>query len=349
MDTLTHALSGALAARATAPRAAPPGALLRRAAAGFIACAFPDIDFVTGFLGPVQLLLHHRGVTHSLLMLPLWAFALSWLLARVLREPGGWRALYGVCALGIGVHIAGDWITSFGTMVFAPLSDWRAALGVTFIIDLWFSAIIVAGLAACAVWRRSRAPAAAAFAVLVAYVGWQWTLKQEALEFGRRWADARGMREASVSAYPRPVSPLNWTVIASDAEAHHFAHVNLRREAPRTARAGDGFIARLDAPYAPLAQARWETRSRYGEALDERMLAREAAGSPALAFFRWFADAPAFDGVSAGSDCVGFLDLRFATPGSEFAPFRFEACRERPGVPWRAWKRDAAGNRVPVN
>jgi inner membrane protein len=349
VDTLTHALSGALVARATAPRAAPPRSVPRRVAAGLIACAFPDADFVIGFLGPVEYLLHHRGVTHSLVMLPLWAFPVSWLLAKLLREPGGWRALYGVTALAIGAHIAGDWITSFGTMVLAPLSDWRAGIGVTFIIDLWLSGILVAGLAASAFWYRSRVPAAAALAVLVAYVGWQWTLKQEALEFGRRYAESRGLHAAKVSAYPRPVSPYNWTVLVSDSETHHFAHVHLRRAAPREFRPGDGFIAKLDVPYRPLAQARWETRSRYGETRDEKALARAASDSPALAFFRWFAEAPAFDGVAEGSDCVGFLDLRFATPGREFVPFRFEACRERPGAPWRAYERDAAGARVPVN
>ncbi len=88
----------------------------------------------------------HRGPTHSLLLLPPWALPLSWVLAKILREPGGWRALYGVCALGIGAHIAGDWITSFGTMLLAPLSDWRAGIGTTFIIDLWFSGIILVGL-----------------------------------------------------------------------------------------------------------------------------------------------------------------------------------------------------------
>src|SRR5512134_682330 len=102
LDTLTHALSGALLARATAPADAPPRSIPRRVAAGFFACAAPDLDFVVGFLGPVEYLLHHRGATHSLLMMPLWAFPLAWLLARILRHPGGWRALYGVCVLAIG-------------------------------------------------------------------------------------------------------------------------------------------------------------------------------------------------------------------------------------------------------
>src|SRR5436309_15526459 len=180
MDTLTHALSGALLARATASE--EPRAIPRRIAAGFFACAAPDLDFVFGYAGPVEYLLNHRGITHSLVLLPLWALALSWLLARILREPRGWSALYGISALAIGLHIAGDVITSYGTMVLAPLSDWRAAIGTTFIIDLWFTGIIVAGLIASAIAYRSRLPAIAALGVLCGYVGLQFVQRQHALE-----------------------------------------------------------------------------------------------------------------------------------------------------------------------
>lgn len=334
MDTLTHALSGALLARATTNKDAPRYSTPRRVAAGFFACAAPDLDFVAGFFGPVVYLENHRGVTHSLVMLPLWALLLSWVLAAILREPRGWRALYGVCALGIGLHIVGDVITSYGTMVLAPLSDWRAGIGTTFIIDLWFSGIIVAGLAASALLRRSRAPALAACFALVAYVGFQYVLKQHALDFGERHARSLGVRGAVVSAEPRPVSPFNWTVFVSDAEAHRFAHVNLVRERPRPVRPDDGLIARLDAVYEPLSSARWETRSRYGEGA-VRPLAKDAWDSPAMAVYRWFAARPAFDGITEGSVCVWFVDLRFLTPGRGTMPFRYGACRESAGAPWR--------------
>ena len=89
MDTLTHALSGALLARATARADAPPRSMPRRIAAGFFACAFPDIDFVVSFFGPIEYLTHHRGATHSILLLPFWALVVAWLLAYILREPRG--------------------------------------------------------------------------------------------------------------------------------------------------------------------------------------------------------------------------------------------------------------------
>ena len=79
MDTLTHALSGALLARATAPASVPASAasaevlpLRRRIAIGALAAAFPDTDVVVSWLSPLAYLYHHRGATHSILMLVIW-------------------------------------------------------------------------------------------------------------------------------------------------------------------------------------------------------------------------------------------------------------------------------------
>ena len=291
---------------------------------------------MVGFVGPVEYLLWHRGVTHSILLLPAWALLYSWILAKLLREPdregkAGWRALYGVTALALGAHIVGDLITSFGTIILAPLSDWRAGIGTTFIIDLWFSGIIVAGLIFSLVFRRSRMPALIAAFFLCGYVAFQYVQKQRALEFGAEYARSQALRGAKVTAHPKPVSPFNWTVFVSDDEAHRFAHVNLVRREARRFQPGDGFIARVDSPYLPLEQAVWVTRRRYGET--ESDLIRGAWNSEPLAFFRWFADLPAFDGMSQG--CVWFTDLRFLTPGREGMPFRYRVCRERPGEDWR--------------
>jgi len=285
---------------------------------------------VVGFIGPVEYLLHHRGVTHSILLLPLWALLYAWLLALILREPRGWRALYGVTAMGLGLHIAGDVITSFGTIVLAPFSDWRAAIGTTFIIDLWFSGIIVAGLL-ISTFVRNRIPAVVASVALAGYVGFQYLQRQEALELGREYALKSGIQNARVTAHPRPVSPFNWTVYVSDEQAHRFAHVNLVRTEEKRYQPGDGFIARIDAPYLPKDKAIWVVRRRYGET-DQQFIA-EAWNSDALAVYRWFADLPALD--ARQGNCAWFVDLRFDTPGRTFTPFRYGACRDAPGAPWR--------------
>jgi inner membrane protein len=332
MDTLTHALSGALLARATASKDAPPRSLPRRIAAGFFACAAPDLDFVVSFIGPVQYVENHRGVTHSLILLPLWAFLLSWLLAKILREPdrhgkAGWRALYGITAMAIGLHVAGDLITSYGTMILAPFSDWRAGIGTTFIIDLWFSGIIIVGLLGCLFLRKTRIPAVASLIVLTGYVGFQYVQRERALEFAARNAPPG----ARITAHPRPVSPFNWTVFVSDDVAHRFAHVNLHRTEAKPYQPGDGFIARLDSPYLPLDQAIWVVRRRYGEA-DEPFIEAAWRSEP-LRFYRWFADLPALD--ARQGNCAWFVDLRFDAPGRGVIAFRYGACRDAPDAPWR--------------
>jgi inner membrane protein len=342
MDTLTHALSGALLARATAPRkpTADTLPLGRRMFIGAAAAAFPDLDFITSYLSPLSYVYHHRGITHSLLLLPLWVVLLAVIFAFVWRGRPSWRAYLGITAYAVAAHIAGDLITSFGTMIFAPLSDARYALSATFIIDLWFSGIIVIALIACAVWRQRRAPAVAGMALLASYVGFQVLLQHRAVDFGEAYARSRGVEQALVTAVPRPVSPFNWTVLVADAQGFDYAHVNLiRRHTPPQPDAGTGFIRRLDAAYRPLHEAEWIHAERYGRRADETALAREAFAQPDFRFFRWFAAYPALLRIDAGNPehCVWFHDLRFVTPGRDSTPFRYGMCRAE-GDAWKPFQ-----------
>jgi inner membrane protein len=341
MDTLTHALSGALLARATAPAQSDDKTLplRRRLLVGFFAAAAPDLDFVIAYLGPVEYLYHHRGVTHSLILLPLWAFLLAMLCAVAWRRDRPWRAYFGVIAMGLGIHIAGDWITSYGTMLFAPLSDARYGIGTTFIIDLWFTGVILAGLAATLAWRASRAPAVAALAVLCGYVGFQGVQLQRAIEWGQEYARGAELSQPLVTAQPRPVSPFNWMIIVRSGEQVRYSFVNLVRNRPIVLAPDAGFIARFDAVYLPRAQAQWVFGSRFGAAEAERAIAREAWSQPQFEFFRWFADEPMLLRVDAGnpSSCAWFQDLRFFTPGRNAWPFRYGMCRETSGD-WRTYQ-----------
>ena len=350
MDTLTHALSGALAARATAPAKARIS-LTARVAAGFFAAAFPDMDWVLAYVSPVAYITGHRGVTHSVLLLPLWAGLLAWLCAKIGRGGATWRDYYGVCAIALGMHILGDLITSFGTIVFAPVSDARIAWSTTFIIDLWFTGIIVAGLAAAWVWRRSRVPAVLGLATLAGYVGLQAVLHSRAVDVGADYARRQGLDGVRVSAVPRPVSPFNWMIVITERDRYRYANVNLLRERiPPAPRPDAGLIERLDAAYVPVADARWSSVAKFGESPAQRMLASAVWGARDLEFFRWFADYPVLYRIDAGnpSRCVWFEDLRFNTPGREGNPFRFGVCNRDGSHEWTAYRLRDDGTREPA-
>ncbi|MGH8620378.1 MAG: metal-dependent hydrolase, partial [Burkholderiales bacterium] len=295
-------------------------------------------DIVFTLVSPLAYLYQHRGATHSLLMLPVWALLLAWCASRLDPQHPPWRAYYGVMALGLGIHIWGDLITSYGTQIWAPLSDARVAWSTTFIIDLWFTGIMLVGGLASFVWRRSRVPAAASLVVLLGYTGLQWHWQQEAIDLGRAHARALGLTDARVTALPRPPLPTHWMVIVESADRYDYALVSLSRSTlPARPDPDAGFLTRIAAPYLPAAQAQWVTATRHG-GVAEATFAREAWASGPFGFFRWFAVYPVLDRIESrdGARCAWFRDLRFLTPGRGVWPFHYGAC-QRDGA-WRAYE-----------
>lgn len=344
MDTLTHALSGALLARllhvrpppATAAASGSQPALWQLVTVGAVAGAFPDVDVVARWWGDVAYLMHHRGITHSLLLAPAWAALVAWLMAwgfaSTRGQPGAWRRLYGVALGGILIHVAGDWITQFGTMLLAPWSNTRHGLGSVFIIDLVFTGSLVAGLLLAGWWPQRRWPAALGLTLAVAWVGVTWVGQQEARAVGLARAQALGWQDAEVVVIPRPASPFNWTVAVRQADRYELAHVNTRRTEPLVAPPDAGFVTRLSAAYLPVSQARWEALAQWGEGADTAWV-QAAWARPEFAFYRWFAEVPALTRaeVIRGADgslqrCAWFRDLRFGFPGREAAPFQYGIC-----------------------
>jgi inner membrane protein len=222
-------------------------------------------------------------------------------------------------------------------------------IGTTFVIDLWFTGIILAGLAVSAVWRRSPVPAVAGLAALCGYIAFQGMQQQRAIEWGEAYARESGLRQAEVTAQPRPVSPFNWMVLVTSGEDVRYSLVNLVRREARRPGADAGLIERLDAVYLPLAQAQWVHATLFGTSDAERAIAREVWSQPQFAFFRWFAEHPVLLRVDSGnpSTCAWFQDLRFFTPGREAWPFRYGMCREGSG-PWQLFRLDANDTRVPI-
>jgi inner membrane protein len=337
VDTLTHALSAALLSRATAPAQPRPGApsLRQRVAAGFIAGAFPDCDIALRAVDTLWYLgKAHQGITHSLLLAPMWALVLAFVLGRLCGKR--WHAFYGPATLGIAMHIAGDVITAYGTQLFAPLADWRAALSLAYVIDPYFTGIIAAGLVAA--WllpSRGRAAALLGLFALAGYVALLVALHQRAADIGARYAQTLGLVGATPHPLPQPFSPFHWKVIVSHGETYHEALVDLLPGPSLVERMpGMGHFAFMSSAYSPAP--RWRMHPRFGSDAQEKALAREAWGQDAFRDFRAFARFPVLYRIDGDGEarCVWFVDLRFTLP--DRAPsFVFGQCRERAGAPWR--------------
>jgi inner membrane protein len=338
MDTLTHALSGALLARATAPaRPKPhdlgPGA---RTLTGFLAAAFPDIDFALRAVDTLDYLNWHQGVTHSLILLPLWAWLLAQLFSWFTRWRYRWQAFYGAAVLGIAIHIAGDAFTAYGPMLLAPLSAGRISLPFSFVVDHNYTAIVAGGLALALLRPRSRLIAPAALVLLGGYIALQGVLHHRAVQAGEAYAADRGPAGAQVHALPQPLTPFNWLIIVAEGEAYDVAQVNLWRTLPPAPSSPEaGWLRRIAAAYAPVSAANWQRYWRFGQTYSEQEIAREAWRQEAFARFRRFAMFPALDRIEQNGDraCARFFDLRFLLPAMP-PSFRFEMCRDASGD-WR--------------
>lgn len=268
----------------------------------------PDADYVLRLISDTAYLQYHRGVTHSILMLPLWAWLSLSLFRRSRRKH---PLLPWLIALVIACHIVFDLITSFGTMIFAPLSDARLAWDLVFIIDPLFSATLAIPLAA-GLWlqQRQRMCAAIALTGMGLYLLLTVYSHQQALEMTR----ARFPAAEAVHALPLPFSPFHWQLIASFPDHYQRAAVDMLPGFPGSSIV---FTPSFAAPYlAPLrepARLQWQL-------LPSMQRLPGVDDLPEVVFYRWFARFPAIMREDASGLEIG--DLRFGAGLWPADPFR---------------------------
>lgn len=333
MDTITHAISGAVIGAATTladDRRAGSGSMLQRAGWGALFAAFPDSDAVIAlFTDYFTYLNAHRGETHSIILLPLWAALLGLLASRF----GGlrWRDMSLLAAMALVAHICGDLVTSYGTRMFAPAWDAPLSFPIVFIIDPLFTLMLLAGLVV-SLKRRSVWPARIGGGLLLCYLLMQSFVHQQAVDFGEEYAQAKGFDESLVLAFPQPLSPFNWMVVVVESENYHRSFVNLLADSRREVGEDAGLLATVRAAYRPTQAAYWHVYPRWPRESTMRQIAMQAWQQPEFEGFREFALLPYVSELSGDSFylCTWFNDLRFSTPAARH-PFEFAMCREQSG------------------
>ncbi len=154
MDTITHGIAGALIGKAVfrgedmfASHPMNRGRIITWSL--MLGAIFPDSDVIRDIFSHDKLLVitWHRSITHSLIMLPLWALLLAGI-TRAFASRRKWEApsfvaLAGIYAVGILSHILLDLVTSFGTMIWSPLEWSRPAWDLIFIVDFTLTAILL--------------------------------------------------------------------------------------------------------------------------------------------------------------------------------------------------------------
>ncbi len=338
MDTITHSLAGALIAHATglqknAQNLPPMGS---RILCGAIAAAFPDIDYLTALINPLAFITYwHRGITHSFVMLPIWALLLGITMALILRRFKQWRSFVLLSAIVLCSHILLDVITSWDTQILSPISNYRVSLQYAFVIDPLLSAIVLCALL-IALYFRSRFIAATGVGVLVLYIATLAALHQQAIDIARHHARIQGLQYVQAIALPQPFSPFNWKLVISDNEGHWLALMNLIKHKPSATPINNSTnFFKIRKFYHSKHYLRWDYYPRFGDDANAKVVWEQNDFS----LFRKFALIPAVYRVdnSATEACIWFMDLRFFIPTLN-TPFIYGMCKPHISTAWALYR-----------
>ncbi|EAR22184.1 metal-dependent hydrolase [Nitrococcus mobilis] len=345
MDTATHALLGALVARAV-PASATGTSPARHGWLGAVAAVFPDIDYLTYWIDPLVFLAQwHRGPTHSLVLLPLWAALLGPVLARMFAVPR--TVAIALVALAIASHIGADLLTSYGVHLLAPLSNWRPALDVSFVVDALFTGVVILGLLASVRWH-AHIGASAGLLGLVLYIAVQAWAKNAAETLARIHAQTPMAGEHAFHALPMAPLPVYWKVLVAGDGRYAAAYLVLVPALHERLRRLPG-VATLIRPYRAPSQLVW--REHVTPPASSSATVRQMWRHREMAPFRRFTRYPVVyrDEIRGVQRCVWFTDLRYVFPGLTPA-FRYGMCRHSQSGAWHPYRlrRFTIDTRVPL-
>jgi inner membrane protein len=236
MDSLTQLTLGASVGEIVLGKKIGNRAVLWGAVAG----SLPDLDIVIApFMDDIGFIVHHRGLSHSLLLPVVVSPILGWLLAKWYRNhPAGldcrqWTRLFFWC---LSTHLILDVLTVYGTQILLPFSDYRAAIGSVFIIDPLYTVPLLTGVVAClflkptSVRRRS-----VNYAGIIASSCYLLLTLCNKCYVEHIFSQSLARRNITASRFmtnPTPLNNILWYCIAEDERGYHLGYYSLLDRTP---------------------------------------------------------------------------------------------------------------------
>lgn len=146
MDTITHGLFGITLYGAIKKEDLPVPVKRGLLTVALLGSQTPDIDVIAGFTetGAMMSQMWHRGLTHSIFLVPLWGLLLYWLASWIFKVRDRRFFYYGM--LAVFIHDTIDLFNAWGTGYFEPFSSARITIGTIPIVDLVFWSIFLIGM-----------------------------------------------------------------------------------------------------------------------------------------------------------------------------------------------------------
>jgi inner membrane protein len=151
-------------------------------AATLIGSNAPDLDILVRIRGKAAYIRHHRGVTHSLPALSLWAAAIGIPLAYAYGVPENVWTIMLWSFIAVVCHVALDFLNAYGVQCLRPVTKRWLHLDVLCLFDPYLFALHA--LAATG-WLIGLLPPAPLFVIVygvsLCYIGWRLAARRRAI------------------------------------------------------------------------------------------------------------------------------------------------------------------------
>jgi len=341
---MTHMVVGALTAHAVPIADSHSIQSKRKVVTAAIAAAFPDIDYLFFWIHPLKFLVDwHRAETHSIVMLPIWAMIIGYLLSLIFKDKENWAKYSVIAAIGLASHIATDIITVYGTQIFSPLSDYAVSLGTTFVVDGYLTFIVVCGLSISYLVRTKAVfVSQISLSLLCGYLCLQAILKNNAVDVAQKYKQTLSNNKAVATAIPQPYSPFNWKLIVQDGNILHYSFLDLAGNIRLFKQFTTSMILTLGNPtlvksslaYKHRTELEWKIASLYDSSENK---VKQVWEHKDFLLFRQFARFPYTYRIDEQNKetCVWFSDHRYVFPELT-PPFRYGMCNK--GKDWLLYR-----------
>jgi inner membrane protein len=146
LDSITHTLLGLTAYGATKKEGKDKSTKKALLFSAIVSANIPDIDLVARLTetGRVMDLMWHRGITHSIIMIPLWAVIIYYLSYLLFKSKD--HAIFYIALFSVFIHVLTDSLNTWGTGLLEPFSPIRVSFGTLSIVDFAIWGFMLTGL-----------------------------------------------------------------------------------------------------------------------------------------------------------------------------------------------------------
>ena len=219
MDPITHAVVGlSIAVLAGEPLAVSNPAII----GCLVGAIIPDGDIIMQLKGDYVYLKNHRGISHSIPMMFIYAGALTGLLWLAFGNIALWRVFL-VTLLGCFSHIALDITNSYGAQVLWPLNKKRITLDLLLIYD---PMLIILCLTIIFPYTRSIIPPYIAVLIFTIYLILRYLMKKIAQGIVFESLDGK-YKPIHFRILPSMIGLIKWHFILSTGKEKVIGEVNI--------------------------------------------------------------------------------------------------------------------------